>query len=54
IYVVSYGPAKLFVDFEIKTALNIIVAQIIYLFISYMLCTLMYNKGVKRINVNGG
>jgi len=54
IYVVSYGPAKLFVDFEIKTALNIIVAQIIYLFISYMLCMLMYNKGVKRINVNGG
>lgn len=54
IYVVSYGPAKLFVDFEIKTALNILVAQIIYLFIVYKLCMLMYNKGVKRINVNGG
>ena len=54
IYVVSYGPAKIFVDFEIKTALNILVAQIIYLFIIYMLCMLMYNKGVKKINVNGG
>ena len=54
IYVVSYGPAKLFVDFEIKTAINILVAQIIYLFISYILCILMYNKGVKKINVNGG
>ena len=54
IYVVSYGPAKLFVNFEIKTALNILVAQIIYLFLSYGLCMLMYNKGVKKINVNGG
>ena len=54
IYVISYGPGKLFVDFEIKTALNIILAQIIYLLISYFLCMLMYNKGVKKINVNGG
>ncbi len=54
VYVVSYGPAKLFVDYETKTALSILVAQIIYLFIAYMLCILMYNKGVKKINVNGG
>ena len=54
IYVVSYGPAKLFVDYETKTALSILVAQIIYLLIAYMLCILMYNKGVKKINVNGG
>jgi len=54
VYVVSYGPAKLFVDYETKTALTILAAQIIYLFIAYMLCILMYNKGVKKINVNGG
>ena len=54
VYVVSYGPAKLFVDFETKTAINIIIVQIVYLLISYMLCKLMYNKGVKQLNVNGG
>ena len=54
VYVVSYGPAKLFVDFDIKTAINIIIVQIIYVIISYILCKLMYNKGVKQLNVNGG
>ena len=54
INVVSYGPAKLFVDFEAKTAISILVAQMIYLVISYLLCMLMYNKGVKKLNVNGG
>ena len=54
IFVVSYGPAKLFVDFSYRNAIIIIVAQIIYIFISYLLCLLLYKKGVKKINVNGG
>lgn len=54
IYVVSYGPAKLFVDFSWNSAISIIIAQLIYLFISYFLCYLLYKKGVKKINVNGG
>ena len=54
IYVVSYGPAKLFVDFSWNTFLNIIITQVVYLFVSYILCTLIYRKGVKRLNVNGG
>ena len=54
IYVVSYGPAKLFVDFSYKNAINIVIAQIAYLIIAYLLCTLLYKKGVKKINVNGG
>ena len=54
IYVVSYGPAKLFVDFSTEKLVNIIVAQLIYLCIGYGLCMILYRKGVKRLNVNGG
>lgn len=54
IYVVNYGPAKLFVDFNLSSAINIIFAQIIYILISYGICYLLYKKGVKKINVNGG
>ena len=54
IYVVSYGPAKLFVDFSFSDFISVFVAQIIYVFIGYILCTLIYKKGVKNLNVNGG
>lgn len=54
VYVVSYGPAKLFVDFSMDNAIKVIVAQLVYIIISYSLCNLIYRKGVKRINVNGG
>ena len=54
IYVVSYGPAKLFVDFSVNDFISIILAQIIYVFIGYIMCSLMYKKGVKKLNVNGG
>ena len=54
IYVVSYGPAKLFVNFSINEFVLVIGAQIIYIFIGYMICSLMYSKGVKKLNVNGG
>lgn len=54
IYVVSYGPARLFVNFTVDGFISIIVAQIIYLIISFSICHLIYNKGVKKLNVNGG
>lgn len=54
IYVVSYGPAKLFVDFSWGNFASVFIAQVIYLFIGYLLCTLIYKKGVKNLNVNGG
>ena len=54
IYVVSYGPAKLFVDFSYNKSLNIIIMQLIYVIISYLICLLIYKKGVKKLNVNGG
>ena len=54
IYVVSYGPAKLFVDFSFSSFVSILLAQIIYIIIGYLLCLLLYRKGVKKLNVNGG
>ena len=54
IYVVSYGPARLFVNFNYSDFISILIAQAIYLVVSYLLCVLMYAKGVKKLNVNGG
>ena len=54
IYVVSYGPAKLFVDFSWEVAFNVLVMQVVYVAIAYILCSLIYKKGVKNLNVNGG
>ena len=54
IFVVTYGPAKLFIDFNIKTFLQIFIAQILYLAISVFIIIVLYNKGVKKLNVNGG
>lgn len=54
IYVVCYGPAKLFVDFSWTNFSSVFIAQLIYIIIAYSLCSLMYKKGVKNLNVNGG
>lgn len=54
VYVVSYGPAKLFVNFNIQNAISVVSAQIVYILLAYGLCYFIYQKGVKRINVNGG
>jgi len=54
IYVVCYGPAKLFVNFTWTGFGSVILAQIIYIFIAWELCSLLYKKGVKNLNVNSG
>ena len=54
IYVVCYGPAKLFVDFTWTNFITVLIAQIIYIGLAWLLCNLMYQKGVKKLNVNGG
>ena len=54
IYVVCYGPAKLFVNFSWTSFTSVIFAQVIYIGIAWGLCTLLYKKGVKNLNVNGG
>lgn len=54
IYVVSYGPAKLFVDFNTDIFIQILIFQLIYILISFIICHLIYKKGVRNLNVNGG
>ena len=54
ILAIKYGPAKLFVDFSWKAALIILIIQVFYLIVIYLLAQLIYKKGVKKLNVNGG
>lgn len=54
IYAVTYGPAKLVIDFSINSFITIIFVQIIYLIVSILILILIYLKGVKKLNVNGG
>ena len=54
IYAVCYGPAKLFVDFSYSNLLSVIISQLVYIVIAYIICKAIYKKGVKNINVNGG
>lgn len=49
-----YAPAKLTVDFSFKKFAEIITMQLIYLTIFILLAIWVYNKGVKKLNVNGG
>ena len=53
-YVASYGPAKLFVDFSFTKTVEVLVMQVIYLVITWLIAMLVYRKGVKKLNVNGG
>ena len=54
IYVVTYGPAKLIINFSFQNFISIFISQIIYLIITIALVLLLYEKGVKKLNVNGG
>lgn len=54
IYTVCYGPAKLVVDFSVGKYLEILFAQVIYLVLGCMLMFWIYEKGGKKLYVNGG
>lgn len=54
IFVVTYGPAKLLIDFNMESFIEIFIAQILYLIISMSIVGFLYSKGVKKLNVNGG
>ncbi len=51
---VTYGPAKLFVDFSYNHFTTLILGQLIYLAIVVAICYGVYKKGVSKLNVNGG
>lgn len=54
IFVVTYGPAKLVIDFGMGMFFRVLLTQCIYFIISLLLLMGLYRKGVKRLNVNGG
>ena len=54
VFAVSYGPAKLFIDFSLEMFWKIILVQGIYLIASCLILFTLYKVGVKRLNVNGG
>lgn len=54
LYTVCYGPAKLLVDFSREKYLEILLAQTIYLALGLGVLFFLYNKGVKKLYVNGG
>jgi len=53
-YTVCYGPAKLFIHFSSGAFIEIIISQIITLIIFSIIAHLIYKKGAKKLNVNGG
>lgn len=54
IYTVCYGPAKLIVDFSMEKYLEILFAQVVYLFMGVILMFWIYEKGGRKLYVNGG
>jgi len=54
IYGVSYGPAKLILDYDFILFRNVFISQLITILIVIILISIIYRKGVKKLNVNGG
>jgi ABC-2 type transport system permease protein len=54
IFVVTYGPAKLVIDFSNEIFLQVLLVQLIYFIVTFLLLLTIFQRGVKILNVNGG
>lgn len=54
VYGVSYGPAKLIIDFNSSILINVLLSQVITIIVVTILLKIVYERGVKKLNVNGG
>jgi len=54
VFAVSTAPAKLFVNFTSFGFIETIIIQLIHFLIAFLIAHLIYMKGVRKINVNGG
>lgn len=54
IYGVSYGPAKLVISSSFTLFKEVILSQIIIIIVISILISIVYRKGVRKLNVNGG
>ncbi|MEK6962912.1 MAG: ABC-2 family transporter protein [Nanoarchaeota archaeon] len=51
---ITYMPAKLFVHFEWSAFLTGMIGQLAWILVGAMLLKVIYDKGIKRVNINGG
>ena len=49
-----YAPARIFIGLDIGTTIILLLLEIVSLLLWYVGCRILYAKGVRRINVNGG
>ena len=54
VFVAIYGPVKLTIDFSMKKFYEILLFQSIYIVIVVTILLVVYKKGMKKLNVNGG
>jgi ABC-2 type transport system permease protein len=54
IFVITYGPAKLIIDFSMDMFLNVLLVQLAYLAVTVLILTILFRRGVAKLNVNGG
>ena len=54
VYAVNYGPIKLILNFSMENFVKVLLVQIIYLIIIMVILMIMYKKGEKKLNINGG
>ena len=54
IYGISYGPAKLILDFSGGLFRSILISQLITMIVLLLIIKNVYRRGVKKLNVNGG
>lgn len=54
VFVVTYGPAKLVIEFTRELYLRVLISQVTYIVILGLILSTMFRKGVKKLNVNGG
>jgi len=49
-----YRPAKLFVSFNLNSFLEVVGIQLLYILFFLALAIIIYKKGVRQVNINGG
>ncbi len=49
-----YHPSKLFVNFSLQSAIDVLAGQIIYCVAFGLLLAIMYSRAVRKVNINGG
>ena len=54
IYGVAYGPAKLMIGYSNELFISVLISQSVTILVAIILISIIYKKGVKKLNVNGG